>query len=390
MTPSRPVTSCTCIAAPASAAARWSSAAGSRITAQGQVDAIETLQTLWRQSARSRVWSRCAGNRGAARLRPQLARRACRRRNTATQPRPGCASGRLACCSGSRSAMRSAHRSAAAGAPGAWTQHTSLALCLADSLVESRSFDPRDQMQRYLRWQSEGYLAATAGPQQASPDVARALATYRWRGQPMAGSHDPTGPRHGQPVALGRRGADRAGCSRGGRAGRRVLADDSPVAARRRCLPPPRGDAVRRRCTAIRRRSLRFRMRRAPAFWDARPLKHEVAIARAACQTPPSRTPLRRFRMRSASSLQVRGAVAGSDEFRARGAIPRSRGRMSLAICGALAGALAGGVHGLRGIPAGRCSTACAAASLLDQQLTRILERRARTLAAVTAAARSS
>ena len=76
-------------------------------------------------------------------------------------------------------------------ATGTWTQHTALALCLADSLVELRGFDARDQMQRYLRWQGEGYLAVVPGPQQASQDVARALASYRWRGQPMAGSHDP-------------------------------------------------------------------------------------------------------------------------------------------------------------------------------------------------------
>ena len=58
------------------------------------------------------------------------------------------------------------------------------------------------------------------------------------------------------------------------------------------------------------------------------------------------------------------------------------------AICGALAGALAGGVHGLRGIPAAMLDS-LRRRDLLDQQLTRILERRARTLAAVAVAARS-
>ena len=36
--------------------------------------------------------------------------------------------------------------------PGQWTDDTSMALCLAESLVETGGFDPRDQMQRYLRW----------------------------------------------------------------------------------------------------------------------------------------------------------------------------------------------------------------------------------------------
>ena len=33
---------------------------------------------------------------------------------------------------------------------------TSMALCLATSLLETGSFDPKDQMDRYCRWQKEG------------------------------------------------------------------------------------------------------------------------------------------------------------------------------------------------------------------------------------------
>lgn len=36
-------------------------------------------------------------------------------------------------------------------APGAWTDDTSMALRLADSLIECRRFDPSDQMRRYVR-----------------------------------------------------------------------------------------------------------------------------------------------------------------------------------------------------------------------------------------------
>ena len=35
--------------------------------------------------------------------------------------------------------------------PGEWTDDTSMALCLAESLVEKNSFDPQDQMERYQR-----------------------------------------------------------------------------------------------------------------------------------------------------------------------------------------------------------------------------------------------
>ena len=45
--------------------------------------------------------------------------------------------------------------------PGQWTDDTSLALCLATSLVECGGFDAADQMQRYVRWWREGYLSST-------------------------------------------------------------------------------------------------------------------------------------------------------------------------------------------------------------------------------------
>ena len=45
--------------------------------------------------------------------------------------------------------------------PGQWTDDTSMALCLAASLIETGRFDPDDQMQRYLRWRDEGYLSST-------------------------------------------------------------------------------------------------------------------------------------------------------------------------------------------------------------------------------------
>ena len=36
--------------------------------------------------------------------------------------------------------------------PGMWTDDTSMALCLAESLIERQEFDPEDQMGRYVRW----------------------------------------------------------------------------------------------------------------------------------------------------------------------------------------------------------------------------------------------
>lgn len=45
--------------------------------------------------------------------------------------------------------------------PGQWTDDTSMALCLAESLSERQEFDPLDQMERYLRWYRHGHLSST-------------------------------------------------------------------------------------------------------------------------------------------------------------------------------------------------------------------------------------
>ncbi len=39
--------------------------------------------------------------------------------------------------------------------PGQWTDDSSLALCLAESLVIKQGFDARNQLERYVRWYRE-------------------------------------------------------------------------------------------------------------------------------------------------------------------------------------------------------------------------------------------
>ena len=43
---------------------------------------------------------------------------------------------------------------------GEWTDDTSMALCLAESLTELQTFDLRDQLQRYVRWWKHGHLSS--------------------------------------------------------------------------------------------------------------------------------------------------------------------------------------------------------------------------------------
>lgn len=44
---------------------------------------------------------------------------------------------------------------------GQWTDDTSMALCLAHSLLYRQGFDAADQMNRYCNWYQHGYLSST-------------------------------------------------------------------------------------------------------------------------------------------------------------------------------------------------------------------------------------
>ncbi|HAS08939.1 MAG TPA: ADP-ribosylglycohydrolase, partial [Acidimicrobiaceae bacterium] len=44
---------------------------------------------------------------------------------------------------------------------GAWTDNTSMALCLAESMVDTGGMDLADQLRRYVAWWRDGYLSST-------------------------------------------------------------------------------------------------------------------------------------------------------------------------------------------------------------------------------------
>ena len=47
--------------------------------------------------------------------------------------------------------------------PGEWTDDTSLALCLAESLINCKGFDLKDQLTRYCDWYHNGHLSCNGG-----------------------------------------------------------------------------------------------------------------------------------------------------------------------------------------------------------------------------------
>lgn len=75
--------------------------------------------------------------------------------------------------------------------PGEWTDDTSMALCLAASLLHQGGFDAADQMNRYCNWRSVGYMSSTGECFDIGITVARALDRYLVSKDPFAGSTDP-------------------------------------------------------------------------------------------------------------------------------------------------------------------------------------------------------
>jgi ADP-ribosylglycohydrolase len=75
-------------------------------------------------------------------------------------------------------------------APGQWTDDTSMALCLAESLIECQGFDPADQMRRFVRWWREGHLSSTGRCFDIGNTTRAALRRFEATGEPHSGSTD--------------------------------------------------------------------------------------------------------------------------------------------------------------------------------------------------------
>ena len=70
--------------------------------------------------------------------------------------------------------------------PGEFTDDTSLALCLAESMIRCHGFDPTDQMNTYWKWLSEGYLSSQEKAIGVGKTTLRALFLYQKSGDPYS------------------------------------------------------------------------------------------------------------------------------------------------------------------------------------------------------------
>ena len=178
-------------------------AVGCHLVEQGErgVDALETLNHLWQQNARARRWPRIPETpeqadfilHWGAPARParQISARArgallgLAVGDALSTPGQGQTPGGFPLVTGMLGG------GVLQLPPGGWSDDTAMTLCVAESLIQSRGFDGRDQMQRYRRWQQEGHLSATGVAVGLRPAVRKAVALAGWRRTAMAGSHDP-------------------------------------------------------------------------------------------------------------------------------------------------------------------------------------------------------
>jgi ADP-ribosyl-[dinitrogen reductase] hydrolase len=75
--------------------------------------------------------------------------------------------------------------------PGQWTDDTSMALCIAESLLACGGIDQRDQMERYVRWWKEGHNSSTGRCFDIGNATSSALQRFLLGGNAVAGSKSP-------------------------------------------------------------------------------------------------------------------------------------------------------------------------------------------------------
>lgn len=86
--------------------------------------------------------------------------------------------------------------------PGQWTDDTSMALCLAESLIADNGFDAGAQMKGYVAWWRTGHLSSNGRCFDIGGTVSAALRRYEQTGDPDAGVTDPYSAGNGSIMRL--------------------------------------------------------------------------------------------------------------------------------------------------------------------------------------------
>lgn len=86
--------------------------------------------------------------------------------------------------------------------PGEWTDDTSMALALADTLAEGSDLDERALMERFVRWADEGAYSSTGRCFDIGNTVRAALNRFKHTGDPIAGATDKMSAGNGSLMRL--------------------------------------------------------------------------------------------------------------------------------------------------------------------------------------------
>src|SRR4051812_29988658 len=86
--------------------------------------------------------------------------------------------------------------------PGEWTDDTSMALCLAESLVTRREFDPVHQLETYVRWWQHGHLSVKGRCFDIGITTSGALRRFMSPREPYPGSASPGAAGNGSLMRL--------------------------------------------------------------------------------------------------------------------------------------------------------------------------------------------
>jgi len=74
--------------------------------------------------------------------------------------------------------------------PGEWTDDTSMALCLAESLVAKQGFDPVHQLETYVRWWKDGHFSVKGRCFDIGNTTSAALSRFTRTKEPYCGNTD--------------------------------------------------------------------------------------------------------------------------------------------------------------------------------------------------------
>jgi len=247
--------------------------------------------------------------------------------------------------------------------PGQWTDDTSMALCLAESLVECGGHDPVDQMRRYVRWWKEGYFSANGRCFDIGITTRYQLARFAQTGEPNDSRVDEESAANGSlmrlaPVSI-----------RWSHAPQEVV--EKAAASSRTTHPARRPVDACRLLAAMTAALVQGETAEhvfGSGFWNHGDLHPAVdAVARGSWRD--KEPPAIRGTGYSVAALEAAiWAVAGASDF--RDAILRATNLGDDAdTTAAIAGQLAGAIHGASGIPAawlGRLAMRSRIESLVD------------------------